>query len=182
MIWIPRRQDQRLSGAPLCTYISDAAYIRVFRFPPYQMWFSLPSPLRRRSKHLCGLCRSARILSSLPPSQLTPASPSSGSSDQCVLSLQTGHRRQLPQAQSLASGRLHEGILLEIQSPPIATEALRNAFRHAQARQVEVEIRYDNEHFRLCVRDDGKALIRRRFRVRTVRDTTACPACGNAPN
>ena len=31
----------------------------------------------------------------------------------------------------------------------IAAEALRNAFRHSQARQIEVEIRYDNEQFRL---------------------------------
>jgi signal transduction histidine kinase len=40
----------------------------------------------------------------------------------------------------------------------IAAEALRNAFRHAEARQVEVEIRYDNQQFRLRVRDDGKGI------------------------
>jgi signal transduction histidine kinase len=40
----------------------------------------------------------------------------------------------------------------------IAAEALRNAFRHGQARQVEVEIRYDTEQFRLRVRDDGKGI------------------------
>jgi signal transduction histidine kinase len=40
----------------------------------------------------------------------------------------------------------------------IAAEALRNAFRHAQARQIEVEIRYDNEQFRLRVRDNGKGI------------------------
>ena len=40
----------------------------------------------------------------------------------------------------------------------IAAEALRNAFRHAKARQIEVEIRYDNEQFRLRVRDDGKGI------------------------
>jgi signal transduction histidine kinase len=40
----------------------------------------------------------------------------------------------------------------------IAAEALRNAFRHAQARQIEVEIHYDNEQFRLRVRDDGKGI------------------------
>jgi len=37
----------------------------------------------------------------------------------------------------------------------IAAEALRNAFLHANAKQVEVEIRYDNERFQLRVRDDG---------------------------
>ena len=40
----------------------------------------------------------------------------------------------------------------------IAAEAVRNAFRHAQARQIEVEIRYDNEQFRLRVRDDGRGI------------------------
>lgn len=40
----------------------------------------------------------------------------------------------------------------------IAAEALRNAFRHAEARQVEVEIRYDHEQFRLRVKDDGKGI------------------------
>lgn len=40
----------------------------------------------------------------------------------------------------------------------IAAEALRNAFRHADARHVEVEIRYDNQQFRLRVRDDGKGM------------------------
>ncbi len=40
----------------------------------------------------------------------------------------------------------------------IAAEALRNAFRHAEAQQVEVEIRYDDQQFRLRVRDDGKGM------------------------
>jgi signal transduction histidine kinase len=40
----------------------------------------------------------------------------------------------------------------------IASEALRNAFRHAQAQHVEVEIRYDETQLRLRVRDDGKGI------------------------
>ena len=40
----------------------------------------------------------------------------------------------------------------------IAAEALRNAFRHAEASRVEADIRYDDEHFRLRVRDDGKGI------------------------
>ena len=40
----------------------------------------------------------------------------------------------------------------------IAGEALRNAFRHAEARRIEVEIRYDNRQFRLRVRDDGRGI------------------------
>jgi signal transduction histidine kinase len=40
----------------------------------------------------------------------------------------------------------------------IAGEALRNAFRHARARRILVEIRYDRRQFSLRVRDDGKGL------------------------
>jgi signal transduction histidine kinase len=40
----------------------------------------------------------------------------------------------------------------------IAAEALRNAFRHAHAGGIEVEIRYDTQEFRLRVRDDGKGI------------------------
>jgi signal transduction histidine kinase/ligand-binding sensor domain-containing protein len=40
----------------------------------------------------------------------------------------------------------------------IASEALRNAFRHAEAQQIEVEFRYDQRQFRLRVRDDGKGI------------------------
>jgi signal transduction histidine kinase/ligand-binding sensor domain-containing protein len=40
----------------------------------------------------------------------------------------------------------------------IAAEALRNAFRHAGARQIEVEIQYDEREFSLHVRDDGKGI------------------------
>jgi signal transduction histidine kinase/ligand-binding sensor domain-containing protein len=40
----------------------------------------------------------------------------------------------------------------------LAVEALRNAFRHAAAQNVEVEIRYDGKYFRLRVRDDGKGI------------------------
>jgi signal transduction histidine kinase len=40
----------------------------------------------------------------------------------------------------------------------IAGEALRNAFHHAQARRIEVEIQYDKGHLRLRVRDDGKGV------------------------
>jgi signal transduction histidine kinase len=42
----------------------------------------------------------------------------------------------------------------------IAAEALRNAFRHAQAHQIEVELRYDEKDFTLRIRDDGKGIDR----------------------
>jgi signal transduction histidine kinase len=40
----------------------------------------------------------------------------------------------------------------------IAGEALRNAFKHAKAKRVEVEIRYDERQLRLRVRDNGKGI------------------------
>jgi signal transduction histidine kinase len=40
----------------------------------------------------------------------------------------------------------------------IAAEALWNAFRHADAAGVKVDLRYDDDHFRLRVRDDGTGI------------------------
>ena len=49
--------------------------------------------------------------------------------------------------------RLHPMLRDEIYR--IAAEAVRNAFHHARSRQIEVEIRYDAQQFRVRVRDDG---------------------------
>jgi signal transduction histidine kinase len=40
----------------------------------------------------------------------------------------------------------------------IARELIRNAFRHACAHEIEAELRYDTDVFRLVVRDDGKGI------------------------
>jgi len=40
----------------------------------------------------------------------------------------------------------------------IAAEALRNAFRHADAKRIDVEVRYEPQQLRVCVRDDGKGI------------------------
>ena len=40
----------------------------------------------------------------------------------------------------------------------IGSEALRNAFRHAEAKQIEVELRYDERQLRLRIRDNGKGI------------------------
>jgi ligand-binding sensor domain-containing protein/signal transduction histidine kinase len=40
----------------------------------------------------------------------------------------------------------------------IARELLRNAYRHAHARSIEAELRYDDDAFMLIVRDDGKGI------------------------
>jgi signal transduction histidine kinase len=70
-----------------------------------------------------------------------------------------------------ASGATSVGLQVEVEGTPrnlhpivrdeiyrIASEALRNAFRHAEAQQIEVEFRYDQRQFRLRVRDDGKGI------------------------
>ena len=68
----------------------------------------------------------------------------------------TGHRPAFRVAVEGQSRDLHP--LLRDEVYKIAAEALRNAFLHANAKQVEVEIRYDDERFRLRLRDDGKGL------------------------
>ena len=55
-----------------------------------------------------------------------------------------------------ASRSLHPILRDEVYR--LGVEALRNAFRHAAAQNVEVEIRYDEKYFRLRVRDDGKGI------------------------
>jgi len=48
--------------------------------------------------------------------------------------------------------------LLQVEIYRVAREALRNAFGHAQARKIEIEIAYSKRLFRLRVRDDGKGI------------------------
>ncbi len=67
-----------------------------------------------------------------------------------------GHRPAFRVAVEGQSRDLHPILRDEVYK--IAAEALRNAFQHAHAKQVEVEIRYDEERFRLRVRDDGKGI------------------------
>jgi signal transduction histidine kinase/ligand-binding sensor domain-containing protein len=42
----------------------------------------------------------------------------------------------------------------------IAGEALRNAFRHADAKRIEIDIHYDKRQLRLRIRDDGRGIDR----------------------
>ena len=73
--------------------------------------------------------------------------------------LATGSTSQRPGFRVAVEGEardLHPILRDEIYR--IAAEALRNAFQHAQARNCEVEIRYDDERFRMRVRDDGKGI------------------------
>jgi len=51
----------------------------------------------------------------------------------------------------------------------IAGEALRNAFRHAQARRIELEIRYEKRQLRVRIRGTGYVDLERTFAAPTVR-------------
>lgn len=42
--------------------------------------------------------------------------------------------------------------------PPTALRAMTNAFRHAHARRIEVEIHYGERWFHVRVRDDGRGM------------------------
>jgi signal transduction histidine kinase len=68
----------------------------------------------------------------------------------------TNHRPAFRVAVEGEARNLHPILRDEIYK--IAAEGLRNAFHHSRARQIEVEIRYDTEQFRLRVRDDGKGV------------------------
>jgi signal transduction histidine kinase/ligand-binding sensor domain-containing protein len=72
-----------------------------------------------------------------------------------------------------AGGQTSAGMRVEVEGEPrtlqpivrdevyrIASEALRNAFRHAEAKQIEVELHYDGRQLRLRIRDDGKGIDR----------------------
>jgi streptogramin lyase len=50
------------------------------------------------------------------------------------------------------------GLMLQDEVYKISREAIRNAFLHAAASHIEVEIRYDEDQLRLRIRDDGKGI------------------------
>jgi signal transduction histidine kinase/ligand-binding sensor domain-containing protein len=72
---------------------------------------------------------------------------------------------------AVASGRAGVELRVEVEGTPrtlhpivrdeiyrIASEALRNAFRHSEAKEIEVELRYDERQLRLRIRDDGRGI------------------------
>lgn len=61
--------------------------------------------------------------------------------------------------QLIVEGRRRElHPLLQDEVYRIGREALLNAFRHAHARHIEVELNFANDSFRLFVRDDGQGI------------------------
>jgi signal transduction histidine kinase/ligand-binding sensor domain-containing protein len=68
----------------------------------------------------------------------------------------TGHRPSFNVVVAGESRNLHP--IVRDETYKIVCEALRNAFQHAQAQRVEVEIHYNNDEFRVRVRDNGKGI------------------------
>ena len=86
------------------------------------------------------------------------------STDTTSLSLEQAFIRipqELAHSQKIAYRVIVEGMpqplrpLIRDEVYRIAREALVNAFRHAQASSIEVEIQYTANHLRISVRDDG---------------------------
>lgn len=48
--------------------------------------------------------------------------------------------------------------LVEDEAQRIGQEALQNAFRHADAQTIEVELLFETQYFRLTIRDNGKGI------------------------
>jgi signal transduction histidine kinase len=72
-------------------------------------------------------------------------------------SIQAGHTS--PDFRVKVKGKLRDLVpLLHDEVYRIAGEAMRNAFTHANAKHIEVEIHYEHRQFRLRVRDDGKGI------------------------
>src|SRR5262249_26994027 len=64
--------------------------------------------------------------------------------------------REVPTFRVTVEGEVHLlSPILHDEVCRIARELIRNAFRHARARRVEAEIRYDDQMFCLRIRDDG---------------------------
>jgi signal transduction histidine kinase len=73
-------------------------------------------------------------------------------------------RDEYPQAQGIAIRALVEGRptplrpLVHDELLQLGREALANAFRHAQATEIEIQLSYGLREFRLHVRDDGRGI------------------------
>jgi hypothetical protein len=64
----------------------------------------------------------------------------------------------------------------------IAGETMRNALWHSESQRIEVQIRYDDLQFGMCVRDDGKGIKPKVLAHNGTQATSACAAWANAPN
>jgi signal transduction histidine kinase/ligand-binding sensor domain-containing protein len=66
---------------------------------------------------------------------------------------------QAPSYRVLIEGKQQDlSPMLQDEVYRISREVIRNAFAHAAASHIEVEVRYDPDHLRLRVRDDGKGI------------------------
>jgi signal transduction histidine kinase/ligand-binding sensor domain-containing protein len=97
--------------------------------------------------------------------ELRPGRPTDSELDQILISTaeelasSRGNDEGAPRFEMIVEGErrgLAPMVLEEIVR--IARELLRNTFQHARAHEIETELRYDSDVFRLIVRDDGKGI------------------------
>ena len=75
------------------------------------------------------------------------------------LSASQDANRDSPEFHIIVEGeRRRSSSIFQVEVYRIAREALRNAFRHAHAHRIEIEIRYGAQEFRLRIRDDGEGI------------------------
>ena len=68
-------------------------------------------------------------------------------------------KEHAPDYRVIVEGRQQDlSSMLQDEIYRIAREVIRNAFTHAAASHIEVEVRYDENHLRLRIRDDGKGM------------------------
>ncbi len=97
--------------------------------------------------------------------ELRPDRSADSELDQVLIStaeeLASSHRNEegTPRFELIVEGE-YRGLAPTVQEEilRIARELLRNAFQHAHAHRIEVEIRYDADVFRMLLRDDGRGI------------------------
>jgi ligand-binding sensor domain-containing protein/signal transduction histidine kinase len=75
-----------------------------------------------------------------------------------LASSQNGEHGSPPLRVTVEGTRRAKQAMIREEIYRIARELLRNAYRHAHARSIEAELRYDDDAFVLIVRDDGKGI------------------------
>ena len=67
--------------------------------------------------------------------------------------------RNVPNFRLIVEGRRRElALMFQTELYRISREVIRNAFAHAQASHIEVEVRYDRNQLQIRIRDDGKGI------------------------
>jgi signal transduction histidine kinase len=70
--------------------------------------------------------------------------------------MSAGHTARLRVIENGTPRELHP--IVREEAGRIASEAMLNALRHANATAIDVELFYERKHLRICIRDDGRGM------------------------